>query len=245
MLHSPTGTCPARLRHVTSVPAHPYRVAIAGPGLQRFRLYRTTLLQWPSASPVFPPTESAQVPAMSNFPLASGRPGIPRRAAVATPAAASPDDRRLTHPAVEDRTAAPENRGETLTGEPISLAAYRGKTLVTNVRGSWCAPCRAEAPYLRKVSEDLRDQDAAFLKINTRDAAKDAAHRFENTYGITCPDLGDRNGRQLPKVKGVLLPSATPTTLVIDRPGRVAARSLQGLSETEQRSLIDPVPEEG
>ncbi|MFD6033677.1 TlpA family protein disulfide reductase [Streptomyces griseoincarnatus] len=146
---------------------------------------------------------------------------------------------------MEDRTAAPENRGETLTGKPISLADHRGKALVTNVRGSWCAPCPAEAPHLRKVSEDLRDRDAAFLKINARDATKEAAHRFEDTYGITHPSLWDRNGRQLPKVKDTPPPSATPTTLVIDRPGRVAARSLQGLSGAELRSLTDPVLKEG
>ncbi|WP_406723535.1 redoxin domain-containing protein [Streptomyces sp. GD-15H] len=179
---------------------------------------------------------------MPNFPLTSGCPGIPRRAAVAAPAAASPDHQRLTHPAVEDRTAAPENRGETLTGKPINLADHRGKTLATNVRGSWCA---AEAPHPRKVSEDLRDQDTAFLKTNTHDATKDVAHRFKDTYGLTCPSLGDRNGRQLPKVKGTLPPPATPTTLVIDHPGRVAARRLQGLSETELRSLTDPVLKEG
>ncbi|WP_051718221.1 TlpA family protein disulfide reductase [Streptomyces megasporus] len=201
---------------------------------------------------------------MSRFPFASDHPGIPRRAVLAgavaltalavsgcgrggddAEAAAAQGDQRLTRLAPAEREPAPDIRGETLTGEPVALADYRGKIVVINVWGSWCAPCRAEAPHLRKVSEDLRDRGVAFLGINTRDATKEVARRFENTYGIAYPSLWDRQGRQLLKFKGTLPPSAIPTTLVIDRQGRVAARGLQGLSEAELRSLIDPVLKEG
>ncbi|HLU71217.1 hypothetical protein G3I31_31025 [Streptomyces sp. SID9913] len=81
---------------------------------------------------------------MPHFPLVSGRSGIPRCTAVAAPAAASPDNQRLTHPAVEDRTVVPERRGETPTGKPISHPEHCGKPLGTNVRGSLHDPVLKE-----------------------------------------------------------------------------------------------------
>ncbi|WP_037886635.1 TlpA family protein disulfide reductase [Streptomyces viridochromogenes] len=164
---------------------------------------------------------------------------------VDTQQAASSTDQPLTHLAPADRKSAPEISGERLAGEPVALSDFRGTIVVINVWGSWCAPCRAEAPHLQKVYADLRDQGVAFLGINTRDASREAAQRFEQSFGVTYPSLFDPDGRQLLKFKGTLPPSVIPTTLVIDRKGRIAARGLKALSEAELRSLIDPVLKEG
>ncbi|ODA71593.1 Thiol-disulfide oxidoreductase ResA [Streptomyces sp. AVP053U2] len=154
-------------------------------------------------------------------------------------------DRQLLQIPAADRQAAPDLRGETLTGEQTALADYRGKIVVINVWGSWCAPCRAEAPHLQKVFEDTRDQGVAFLGINTRDATKTNALNFEKNFGITYPSLWDPTGRQLLKFKGTISPSAIPSTVVIDAKGRIAARALKALSETELRKMIDPLLKEG
>ncbi|MGA5215115.1 TlpA family protein disulfide reductase [Streptomyces cinereoruber] len=154
-------------------------------------------------------------------------------------------DRQLLQIPAADRQAAPDVRGETLTGEQAALADYRGKIVVINVWGSWCAPCRAEAPYLKKVYEDTREQGVVFLGINTRDATKTNALNFEKEFGITYPSLWDPAGRQLLKFKGTISPSAIPSTVVIDRQGRIAARALKALSETELRTMTDPLLKEG
>ncbi|WP_033313784.1 TlpA disulfide reductase family protein [Streptomyces iakyrus] len=163
----------------------------------------------------------------------------------APPSTAKAADRQLLQIPAADRQAAPDVRGETLTGEQTALADYRGKIVVINVWGSWCAPCRAEAPHLKKVFEDTRGQGVAFLGINTRDATKTNALNFEKEFGITYPSLWDPAGRQLLKFKGTISPSAIPSTVVIDREGRIAARALKALSETELRKMIDPVLKEG
>ncbi|GAA3245854.1 TlpA disulfide reductase family protein [Streptomyces labedae] len=163
----------------------------------------------------------------------------------APPSTAKAADRQLLQIPAADRQAAPDVRGETLTGEQTALADYRGKIVVINVWGSWCAPCRAEAPYLKKVFEDTRGQGVAFLGINTRDATKTNARNFEKEFGVTYPSLWDPAGRQLLKFKGTISPSAIPSTVVIDREGRIAARALKALSETELRKMIDPVLKEG
>ncbi|MET9835814.1 TlpA disulfide reductase family protein [Streptomyces sp. NPDC006385] len=153
--------------------------------------------------------------------------------------------RQLLTIAAADRKPAPDVRGETLTGEQLALADYRGKIVVVNVWGSWCNPCRAEAPHLQKVHQDTEDQGVAFLGINTRDSTRRNALAFEKDYGITYPSLWDPDGRQLLKFKGTISPSAIPSTVVIDRDGRIAARALKALSEAELRELLAPVLKEG
>ncbi len=142
-----------------------------------------------------------------------------------------------------ERTAAPDLSGETLEGEKLDVfSEYKGKVVVLNVWGSWCAPCRAEAPNLVTVSEDLADQGVQFVGINTRDTSTSPAKAFEEDYGVTFPSLYDPTGKLMLRFeKGTLNPKAIPSTLVIDRDGKVAARSLQALTEEKLRKMIEPV----
>ncbi len=143
-----------------------------------------------------------------------------------------------------DRKPAPKLTGTTLAGAPFDLAALRGRVVVLNVWASWCAPCRDEAPNLEKVWQDIEDQGVSFVGINTRDAP-DNARAFERRYRISYPSVSDRDGELLVAFRGTLPPSAIPTTLVIDRDGRVAARALTPLTEIALRQLLDPVLAEG
>src|SRR5690349_6439171 len=67
------------------------------------------------------------------------------------------------------RQAAVQLRGNTLEGQPVDVAAYRGRVVVLNVWGSWCAPCRKEAPDLQAASQRLAPKGVQFLGINTSD----------------------------------------------------------------------------
>jgi len=142
-----------------------------------------------------------------------------------------------------DRADAPDLSGKTIDGEQLDVAsAYKGKIVVVNVWGSWCAPCRAEAANLVKVSEDLAGQDVQFVGINTRDTSTGPAQAFEEEYKVTYPSLYDPTGKLMLRFeKGTLNPQAIPSTLVIDRDGKVAARSLQALSESKLRKMIEPI----
>ncbi|MGW0603212.1 TlpA family protein disulfide reductase [Streptomyces sp. NPDC002644] len=141
-----------------------------------------------------------------------------------------------------ERGPAPRLQGKTLDGGQLDTADYKGKVLVLNVWGSWCAPCRAEAKHFVKVSEETKDQGVQFVGINTRDAAVQPALAFEKEEGVTYPSLYDPTGRLLLRFdKGTLNPQAVPTTLIIDRDGRVAARGLGAQSEEKLREMLDPV----
>ncbi|MFH0516468.1 TlpA family protein disulfide reductase [Streptomyces sp. M41] len=142
----------------------------------------------------------------------------------------------------DNRDAAPELSGKTIDGEQLSTADYKGKVLVINIWGSWCPPCRAEAKNFQTVYEDVKDQGVEFVGINTRDTNLTSAKAFEKEFGVTYPSLYDPTGKQMLRFKkGTLNPQLIPSTLVIDREGRLAARALQGLSEERLRDMIKPV----
>ncbi|GGV33722.1 TlpA family protein disulfide reductase [Streptomyces griseoflavus] len=140
------------------------------------------------------------------------------------------------------RVAAPELSGETLEGKPLDVADYKGKVVVLNVWGSWCNPCRAEAKYFAKVSKDYADQGVQFVGINTRDGSTTAALAFEEDFGIPYPSLYDPTGKLMLRFeKGTLNPQAVPSTLVLDRDGKIAARSLTALDEKRLLKMLEPV----
>jgi thiol-disulfide isomerase/thioredoxin len=116
-----------------------------------------------------------------------------------------------------------EVAGETLEGEPISLQDFAGDPVVVNVWGSWCAPCRAEAPELAQAAEQLADEGVQFLGINSRDLDKAAALAFQRRFEVPYPSIYDQKGSTLLAFRGTLSPNAIPSTVVIDARGRVAA----------------------
>ncbi|GGR80898.1 TlpA family protein disulfide reductase [Streptomyces nojiriensis] len=144
----------------------------------------------------------------------------------------------------EERAEAPKLDGETVDDGTLDTAALKGKVVVLNVWGSWCPPCRAEAGHFATVSKEYADagKDVAFVGINTRDNSKQNAIAFEETYGITYPSLYDPAGKLMLRFpKGTLNPNAIPSTIVLDKEGKIAARTLAPVNAEQLRSMIEPV----
>jgi thiol-disulfide isomerase/thioredoxin len=146
-----------------------------------------------------------------------------------------------------DREPAPTLSGTTLTGDSFALADHLGSIVVLNVWGSWCSPCRKEAPELQAAYKRLStgtevDGKVAFVGINTRDNDTGPAIAFERRFGVTYPSVYDPAGQQLLGFADSLPPTAIPSTLVIDRQGRVAARLLGATTTT---TLVDVVKDVG
>lgn len=136
------------------------------------------------------------------------------------------------------RKPAPLLRGRTLDGEELFLASYRGKVVVVNVWGSWCAPCRAEAPDLRRAAIETRSRGVRFLGIDTRD--NDAAARaFVREFDIPYPSLVDDDGSILLSLRDTVPAQAIPSTMVVDRRGRIAARVVGRVTYPTLTGLID------
>jgi peroxiredoxin len=127
--------------------------------------------------------------------------------------------------------------GTTLSGEPFDVREHRGKVVVVNVWGSWCPPCIAEARDLQEVWAGSADLEVQFIGIDTQDN-RSAALAHEKRFGVTYPSIDDDGGRVLLALRGSLPPKAIPSTLVLDRRGRVAARVLGQVPPSTLRALI-------
>lgn len=141
-----------------------------------------------------------------------------------------------------DRQAAPKLDGETLEGGRLDVTDLKGKVVVLNVWGSWCPPCRAEAPHFAKVAKETKDKGVEFIGINTRDSSKQPAIAFEEKFGVEYPSLYDPIGKLMLRFpKGTLLPQAIPSTIVLDKDGKIAARTLAAIDDKKLHKIIDPL----
>ncbi|MFD5224569.1 TlpA family protein disulfide reductase [Microbacterium sp. NPDC058342] len=135
--------------------------------------------------------------------------------------------------------------GTTENGEAFSSDAVRGRVAVVNFWYAGCGPCRIEAKDLEAVWQKHRPDDVAFIGVNIYDQA-DTAKAFAEKYGITYPSLMDADTGEAKLAFAKVTPiQAPPTTLVIDKQGRVAARIIGPIDGTSILStLIKDVLEE-
>lgn len=147
-------------------------------------------------------------------------------------------DGSITVIAVDERRPAPVIEGETLDGGRWSSEAVENKVIVYNVWGSWCGPCKAEAPALQAVAEQTADK-AVLIGLNTRDLDRAAPQAFVRNNGITFPSIFDPDGSVLLAFAGALPPTAIPSTLLVDPQGRMAARIVGVTTEATMLGLID------
>lgn len=135
-----------------------------------------------------------------------------------------------------------ELSGEDLDGEARSLEDLRGKVVVVNVWGAWCTDCRKEAPDLVSVAKQMSGDDVAFLGIDARDASRENARGYVRTFEVPFPSIYDPGGVTLLEFHGTLTPNSIPSTVVLDRQGRVAASILGTLpSDTTLRNIVEKV----
>jgi len=131
--------------------------------------------------------------------------------------------------------------GETVAGETVSLDDYLGKVVVVPVWGSWCAPCRAEAPLLAEAARDLEDDGVVFLGINSRDPNLTEAQQFVDDFDIPYDSIHDPDGRNLLAFHGTLPPQTVPSFVFIDAEGRVAARALDKIGRSTLYGVVEDV----
>jgi thiol-disulfide isomerase/thioredoxin len=131
--------------------------------------------------------------------------------------------------------------GETESGQMLDSKALEGQVVVMNWWYSACAPCRAEAPELQALYEEFQDQGVQFIGVNVRDTAETAL-AFDRKFDISFPSIIDaQSGAVSLAFQGVVSPQAVPTTLVIDKQGKVASRILGRIDSSILKTLIETV----
>jgi thiol-disulfide isomerase/thioredoxin len=137
-----------------------------------------------------------------------------------------------------ERKAVANLQGEDLEGKKVALADFKGKVVVLNVWGSWCPPCRKEAPDLEAAAKSLAGKGVQFLGVNTRDFDPGPPKAFVRTFKVSYPSVYDPDGDQLLAFRDTLPPSTIPSTLVIDAEGRAAARVLGPVTKTTLEQIV-------
>lgn len=141
-----------------------------------------------------------------------------------------------------DRKVAPQASGDTLDGKQLKLSDLKGKVTVVNFWASWCAPCRGEAPSLEQVYTENKAKGVEFVGVGFKDS-KDNAKAFERKFKVTYPSLFDQDGQITLAFRDVP-PNAIPSTLVLDRQGRVAARIVGSTTYSKLSPLVAKVAAE-
>lgn len=149
-------------------------------------------------------------------------------------------DGSVTELKAADRGSPISVKGKTADGRPVDIANDRGHVVVLNVWYAACAPCRSEAPDLRKLATAFTKDKVAFVGINTRDDAA-TARAFQQDFSITYPSVLDTSGSVILGLRGKVSPNAVPTTLVVDKQGRIAGRVLGIADPSTLRSMITRV----
>lgn len=146
-------------------------------------------------------------------------------------------DGSVTEFAAKDRKSAVKFSGKLFDGSTVDSAAVAGKVTVLNFWYAACAPCRLEAPDLQALNKELAPKGAVFYGVNIRDEAA-TADAFSRTFGLTYPSFYDKDGAVLLALTEYVPPAAVPTTLVLDKAGRVSARILGVADKGTLKTLI-------
>jgi len=137
-----------------------------------------------------------------------------------------------------------ERQSVTLSGDAlldedksISTDDFPDSVVVVNIWGSWCGPCRSEAPELRKLDEQTDNDDVTLLGIAVRETDRESPQDFMRNRGLEYASLYDPPGRSLLALHGYPT-SVVPSTLVLDKQHRVAAVFLRPVLADDLAPLV-------
>lgn len=111
---------------------------------------------------------------------------------------------------------APEFKLASRAGGEMSLSGLRGQVVMINFWASWCGPCRQEFPALDEIYRKYKSMGFAMVGINVESEKADA-ERFLGMRPVSFPILFDADNH----VSGSYGVSAMPTTVLVDRQGRL------------------------
>ncbi|MFD2251562.1 thiol-disulfide isomerase/thioredoxin [Pseudochelatococcus lubricantis] len=139
-----------------------------------------------------------------------------------------------------------ENRAAPLTeltflsadGKPLSLADFRGRTVLLNLWATWCVPCRAEMPALNALQKKLGGSDFEVVAVNidTREPQKAMQWLKDNGIDSLTP-YSDPKAKIFQTLRADGKAFGMPTTVLVDRDG-CALGHLAGAAEWASNDAV-------
>jgi thiol-disulfide isomerase/thioredoxin len=128
--------------------------------------------------------------------------------------------------------AAPGFSLTSVDGKTVSLESLRGKVVLLNFWATWCMPCRAEMPFVELLHRTFREKGLTVLGIDSEDREVAAAYLTKNGY--TLPSLldPDKKAHDDYGARGI------PTTVLIDREGKVVFSAAGNMANAELREQL-------
>lgn len=137
----------------------------------------------------------------------------------------------------QNRTVAPDFTLNDSSGRPVRLSELRGDVVLLNFWATWCAPCRIEIPMFIAFQQAYRDRHFVVLGVALDDQGWNVVRPYADAKKINYPVMvGDQT---IADLFGGL--KAVPTTLIIDRQGRIAATHIGLCQESEYEADIKTV----
>ncbi|SRR5579875_348742 len=130
---------------------------------------------------------------------------------------------------------APDFRGATLDGGPVALGDFKGKVVLLEFWASWCVPCRRELPVLEKLRREFSGAGLRVVGINVGEDAA-AVKKFLASQPLSYPVIPMDDSAELIAKLAV---NSLPTTVLIDRQGRIASYEAGARGEAALRADLE------
>lgn len=135
---------------------------------------------------------------------------------------------------VAERKTMPDMALAQLGGGEWRMADHRGQVVLVNYWATWCAPCRAEMPGLSRLAQELGPQGLAVVGVSIDKGSHDKVREFVDEMKVPYPVAFPS---QLSQVDAGL--EGVPTTILVDREGRVAKSYLGAAREGDFRKDVE------